>query len=497
MQLGRLDDAEKVLGSYIAEVPDDGLALSWLALVTGEQEKFDDATEHAKRAIQVAPDYAFAWYALGVVCFNRGRVGEAANAGRECIRLDPNDPDGFGLLAQVQVHKKEWPQALETVERGLVVDPEHDVCTNLKAVALRGLGRKDEAAEALRGQLARTPLDAATHNNQGWTCLDQGDYDGAREHFREALRLDPNFDPARAGIVETLKAKHWLYRPVLRYFLWMSKQTTKWQVAILVGGYVLFRIALSIARQDSPLAPVMWVVAGAYLVFALLSWFASPILNTLLLFHPFGRLALSGREKLQAAVVGSLLVGGVALGVAGAFQSVTQLTAGISMVILCLPVKILFELEQPRARTGMLAYTVAMLVLGGWWVSLAHSTSAEADELLPEIELARERANPVGQLERAPVFIGEGSGEDAEVVERELIVAPPDANDAESRDLLRRIEELKKDVGLRDTLGLIYAILGFWISQIVAGGARGLGDTAVAHIFKYGLMSSYSPSSLA
>ena len=48
-----------------------------------------------------------------------------------------------------------------------------------------------------------------------------GDFRGALEHFREALRLNPSPEWARAGLVEALKARY-PSAASLRYFLWMS-----------------------------------------------------------------------------------------------------------------------------------------------------------------------------------------------------------------------------------------------------------------------------------
>ena len=74
--------------------------------------------------------------------------------------------------------------------------------------------------------LANDPENALTHANQGWALLHRGDHAKALEHFREALRIDPELDWARAGIVEALKARHLIYRLMLRFFLWIGRQAS-------------------------------------------------------------------------------------------------------------------------------------------------------------------------------------------------------------------------------------------------------------------------------
>ena len=60
--------------------------------------------------------------------------------------------------------------------------------------------------------------------------LHQAQPKAALEHFREALRLDPNLQYAQAGIVEALKARNPIYRWMLGYFLWMGRLSdrAKW-----------------------------------------------------------------------------------------------------------------------------------------------------------------------------------------------------------------------------------------------------------------------------
>jgi len=476
-------DAERALGSYLTDEPDDPIALSWLALVMAGLEKAVDATRHAERAVRVAPDLPLAWYAFGHVWRCRGQLPKAEEAAREAIRLDPEDPDALGLLAQIQVDRKQWRDALETAESGLRVDPEDDTCTNLKAVALRGLGRKAEAADVLEGQLARTPEDATTHANLGWTALDRGDYERAHEHFREALRLEPDSEAARSGIIEALKARHWFFRPVLRYFLWMGKLQAKWQVAILVGGWLVYRAAAGMARSEAPGAFLLWVVVGAYLLFVVLSWFANPIMHGLLAFHPFGRLALNRREKTQGWLVSGLLCLGFGLGVVGLVQSGVLVIAGLAVVILCLPLSLVFDLAWPKARRGMLAYTGAMALLGAWWVASAHSTAALVAWLRPigaQIK-AQAAERELIESERKRLVEREAGGARGAAFEAELkeFKARLDefeqrnealAQGIDERDLDETLEAVKSKASVRDSIGLTYAILGFWVSQFVAVG---------------------------
>src|SRR5205807_5174625 len=97
------------------------------------------------------------------------------------------------------------------------------------------LGRTQEAVQAVESALAREPENALSHANLGWSYLHQHDHKKALEHFREALRIDPENDYAKAGLVQALQARYFLYGLMLRYFLWMGRQSRTLQWIVILG----------------------------------------------------------------------------------------------------------------------------------------------------------------------------------------------------------------------------------------------------------------------
>jgi tetratricopeptide (TPR) repeat protein len=62
------------------------------------------------------------------------------------------------------------------------------------------LGRIDEAQEHLNAALKLDPEIAQAHNNLGIILIQQGDVEQAIVHFKEALRIKPDFDLADANL---------------------------------------------------------------------------------------------------------------------------------------------------------------------------------------------------------------------------------------------------------------------------------------------------------
>jgi tetratricopeptide (TPR) repeat protein len=368
----RFDLAAEELRLALAEDPQDARAHAILALCLSEQERFDDAQREAEEAIASSPDDPLGHYARAVVLIARRRFEEALAAAEEAIRLEPEDADHHCLHAQILFNLRRWPAALEAAERGLRVDGEHAGCTNFRAMALIKLGRRSEAGHTLEAALARNPEDALSHANQGWALVEQGDVPKALEHFKEALRLDPELEYARVGIVEALKARHSIYRWMLRYFLWMNRLSGKAQWAIVIGGLLGYNLLRNLADRSPGLAPFIWPILGVYIAFALLTWLARPFFDLLLRLNRFGRLALSREQVTASNAVGACLLAAAASAAAGlALDADVFLALAIFFGLLLLPVAGTFKCPAGWPRRIMTAYTALLIAAGVLFFVLA------------------------------------------------------------------------------------------------------------------------------
>ena len=365
-QQSRFDLAEQELRQALSVEPEEPFAHALLALCLTQREQFDDAEKEAQQAVHLAPDFSYPHYALASVLHDRLRFEEARVAIEEALRLDPEDADYCALLSQIHLDLKRWAEALEAAERGLQFDPEHVACTNLRAIALVKLGRKSEAGATIGAALAKNPDNPITHANQGWTLLEQGDPKRALEHFREALRLDPTNEWARAGIVEALKARNIIYGLMLRYFLWMAKLPAGAQWGVILGGYFLNRIMVSASSSNPDLAPWILPFRILYLVAALLTWTAYPLFNLLLRVNKFGRLALSEEQTRASTYFGAtvfLALASLALSLVFGFNSVF-IVAALVFGMLMIPVAGMFRASEGWPRVLLMSWTAGLALVG-------------------------------------------------------------------------------------------------------------------------------------
>lgn len=297
LQQSRPAEAEQEAGLALAHAPDNAHAHALLALSRCQQGKHDEAIDAARGAVRCAPDSPYGHYILALVLHRAGQNRRAQASSDEAIRLDPADADTFSLRAAIQLSLGDWSAALADAEQALALSPENVEAANFRAMALVRLGRKEEATRTVDYALHREPESAFSHANQGWTYLHRDEPQRALEHFREALRLDPEFEYAREGMLEALKARNPVYRLMLAYFLWMARLDSRVQWAIIIGSYFASRFINGLATSRPAFEPLAWIVLPLLYGFVYLTWTARPMFNLFLRLNPFGRLVLSRAER--------------------------------------------------------------------------------------------------------------------------------------------------------------------------------------------------------
>ncbi len=378
----RADMAEKELGQALAEEPNDPLAHALMALALTERERWDRATNHARQAILAAPDVAFPHYSMAIVCARRHQFKEATEAIQTAIGLEPLDPDYHELLGKIHASKHEWKEALECAKQALACDPEHLDARNLKTLALRNLGQSDEAQTEMLATLAEDPDNAWTHANLGWQYLEKKDTKQAMHHFREALRIEPELEWARIGVVETLKSRNFIYRMFFRYFMFMGRLTQSGQWKVILGLWLLYIVLHQVANSVPALAPWVMPLLVAYVLFVLGTWLAGPLADLSLRLHPFGKLALSRKERRASNWIGGCLLATIvsaAVGIAIGNAGFAYLTGFFFLMLL--PLAATLKAPWPQPQKALLVYTGVTTLLGIGFVAGGFMGGHEAPEL--------------------------------------------------------------------------------------------------------------------
>lgn len=453
LQRGRADLAEAPLRRALAEDPDDGYRMAQLALALAQLGRSKEALPLAEGAVGRAPDEPMPMFVLAMVLLGLDRYKQAEARARELLEIEPDDADNLGLLAATLAPQRKWRAALEAAEDALEIDAEHETSTNIRATALIQLGEAEDADLALQATMNRDPENADTHENMGWAAMHRGEFKEARKHFREALRLDPSSDFARAGLVETIKAGNFLYRWLLKFGLFLTRIPAQYVVLFWIGTIAARRGLNALAEAMPQFAPLFLTLFWIIVAFVLLTWIAAPFFNMLLRFHPEGKHALSSVQRRQSNwFVAMLILFGVALGYflfdGGYLAGFVALFAGF----LVLPV-VATAGSEGRAVWVPAAFTGALLILG---VLTLHAGA----------RLEARQADVMASLSSFP----EEQIEEAQSVD-ELIQALPTA---QQPSLRQRVRELERASSHLDTLSHIVVVV-FVAFSWIGGGALSSG----------------------
>jgi tetratricopeptide (TPR) repeat protein len=346
---GRLEEAEACFYSVLAQEPENDYCYFRLSLCQMTQEgKKQRALESVEAAIRLQP-LDSTYHAIRAVILAALRRGtQALTAAEEAISLAPEDALARAAKANALSSMERWAESEQWCLLALECDPDHSMAANLLAHVLRMQGKSVENADAVAALLAADPEDSMAHVNAGWSALQRGDRKQAEVHFREALRLDPESDVARTGLIESFRARSVFYRAYLAYTFFLQRFTAGKQWAIMIGLYAIYQIARANLKLIDPRLSVGFVFLWLALVFWI--WLAPGVGNFLILMDRSARLALDRQGAwLGLAVGGGLTLGAVLLAGGWYLGIIPLLLAGVGILVSTVPASLTFGNES---RTG-------------------------------------------------------------------------------------------------------------------------------------------------
>lgn len=288
LAVGQKRRARELAASLVARSPDDPLSHLVLSRVLVALHELDGAQAAADEVVRLAPDDDRGHRQRAQVLFVRGRFAEAEKAILEALSLEPAEPDTHLLRARLLATCEKRASALEAVEEALVLDPDDADGHQLRALLLTRLRPRDWAIseETAERAVALDPDDAQGHAVLGLVYLKSGREARAEERFRAALALDPGNRLARHGLAEALMARSALYRPFLRYALFVERASPGLQLAFVAGLWALVSSTVPLLRGGpSPLPALADPLRYLYFAFCFYTWFAEPVTRYLLSRH--------------------------------------------------------------------------------------------------------------------------------------------------------------------------------------------------------------------
>lgn len=171
---------------------------SWDAVLAPSQA---EPAPGAEDSADGSPE-AVALYNEGAALYNEGRIAEAVAKFEEAVAIDPSLTPAYRILADLYAGQKRHEEALRTAERILELVPGDPGAALVRYDALQGLGREDEAQEALTKLMkVGDPNEIAKRvYNRAVQTQKEDEEEEALALFRQAVELDPQLAPAWSAI---------------------------------------------------------------------------------------------------------------------------------------------------------------------------------------------------------------------------------------------------------------------------------------------------------
>jgi TolB-like protein/class 3 adenylate cyclase/Tfp pilus assembly protein PilF len=161
----------------------------------------DEAAALFQRAIDLDPNYAAAYAALGgshfeaVVSgwaeFRQEELEQAKTLAQKALALDPMTTGAYRVLAFVNMYKRRYDLALGQIDRALEINPSDTESYGQRGIILVWAGRAAEAVPWLEGALRFDRANSLTSHNLCTAYYFLGRYNDAVEAGDRAVALSP------------------------------------------------------------------------------------------------------------------------------------------------------------------------------------------------------------------------------------------------------------------------------------------------------------------
>lgn len=268
--LRRFKDAADAFAQELADDPNSPHSHAMRAAALGAFGQFADASQSARRAIELAPQWQYGYYILGVTESLQGKIRKAEATFLQALRLEPTTDVHF-RLAKIYSFTNRIHECLEATAKALELEPLHVDSLLLRGETLLALGRLDDAQQLFQTALSDSPDNPEAHHALGKLTLKHGDNAEALGLLREARRLDP-LSKNDAGAIalaygRTLKPFCWMTRFLPRWYLWSHKK--RWALFFAISVFLTIGsmpLKPTIPRDQSLPWVLLWIAITNFLI---------------------------------------------------------------------------------------------------------------------------------------------------------------------------------------------------------------------------------------
>lgn len=206
-KLGRLDDAIAAYEASLRIHPRDARTMTNLGLAIAQRNP-QEGIARLRQAMAIDPESAEIRWNLANVLFSSGAVPESIAMFESVLSLRPDWGEAYHNLGLALRRAGRTDDALRALETAARLLPGSAVVSASLASALVAANRLEAAVPYLQSAIARSTPSRQPHlyNELGIVLARLGRTDEAADQFRQALKIQPDFAPARDNLQRIRRA---------------------------------------------------------------------------------------------------------------------------------------------------------------------------------------------------------------------------------------------------------------------------------------------------
>jgi len=203
-QAGQLQQAEMLYNQILQAQPQFHSAWYQLGLIAVDVGKMDIAAQMIAKASDCRPVEMTYHRALTEIYRRLKNLGKALHHGRQATKHGDNDADSFYNYGLALADALKFDEAIEAYKKSVTLNPKYGMAYNNLGSAYENIDDEDAALEAYKKAIEINSQHAEAQHNLGAILNQRGQIEEAKECYIQAIDAKPNFTYAHHSL-STLK----------------------------------------------------------------------------------------------------------------------------------------------------------------------------------------------------------------------------------------------------------------------------------------------------
>jgi anaphase-promoting complex subunit 3 len=167
-------------------------------------EDFESGKKAYQKAISIDDKHYNAWWGYGNVCMKQEKYNDAIKYFKAAIEINDRSSVLYTYLGMAYFNNSMMKEAMDSYNKGESVDPKNPLTKFQKAVLLTSIGENKKALDLLLALCEIVPREAPVHILLGKLYNMQGNKEEAHKHFIMAMDLEPKNIASTKLLIDTI-----------------------------------------------------------------------------------------------------------------------------------------------------------------------------------------------------------------------------------------------------------------------------------------------------